>query len=84
MGTDLRFQLYNCTIYVGNRLHSTTEYSLHNLLCGQERPPDTKNNVEIIVIPPSSTTTFTAWIRAATWGGTVPQKFAVYFYNAFP
>ena len=74
----------NCTIYVGNRLHSTTEYSLHNLLCGQKRPPDTKNNVEIIVIPPSSKTTFTAWIRAATWGGTVPQKFAVYYYNAFP
>jgi subtilase family protein len=74
----------NCTIYVGNKLSSTTEYSLPGASCGAKQPPDTKNNVEMIVIPPNTATTFTVHVTAATWGGTVPQKFAVFHYNAYP
>lgn len=73
-----------CTIYVGNKLSSTTEHSLPGASCGTKQAPDTKNNVEMVVIPPNTATTFTVHVTAATWGGTVPQKFAVFHYNAYP
>jgi hypothetical protein len=73
-----------CTIYVGNKLSSATEYSLPGASCGTKQAPDTKNNVEMVVIPPNTATTFTVHVTAATWGGTVPQKFAVFHYNAYP
>ncbi|HVF58276.1 MAG TPA: S8 family serine peptidase [Thermoanaerobaculia bacterium] len=73
----------NCTIYVGNKLSSTTEYSLPGASCGAKQPPDTKNNVEMVVIPPNSGTSFTLHVTVATWGGTVSQKFAVFHQNAY-
>ncbi len=71
-----------CTIYVGNKLSSTTEYSLPGASCGAKQPSDTKNNVEMVVIPPNTATSFTVKVTVATWGGTTPQKFAVFYYNA--
>ncbi|HEV8580567.1 MAG TPA: S8 family serine peptidase [Thermoanaerobaculia bacterium] len=83
---DLNLEVFmndGCNIYVGNRLNSSTEYSLPGTTCGTKRAPDTKNNVEMVVIPPNAASSFTLWVTAATWGGTVPQKFAVYYYNAY-
>jgi Subtilase family len=74
----------NCTIYVGNKLNSTTEYSLPGSSCGTKQAADNKNNVEMVVIPPNTATTFTVQVTVATWGGTTPQKFAVFHYNAYP
>jgi hypothetical protein len=37
----------------------------------------------MVVIPPNTAAGFTLWVTAATWGGITPQKFAVYFYNAY-
>jgi len=74
----------NCTIYVGNKLSSTTEYSLPGSSCGTKQAADNKNNVEMVVIPPNTATTFTVQVTVATWGGTIPQKFAVFHYNAYP
>jgi len=84
---DLNLETFlddGCTTYVGNSLHPTTEYSLPGTTCGSKKAPDSKNNVEMIVIPPNMASSFTVTVKTATWGGTVPQKFAVYYYNAYP
>lgn len=73
-----------CGSYMGNQLDPTTEYSVvGGGSCGVRIAADKKNNVEMVVIPPNTAAGFTLWVTAATWGGITPQKFAVYFYNAY-
>ena len=41
------------------------------------------NNVEMIVIPPNSATSFTLYVHETTWGGGSTQSFATFAANAF-
>jgi hypothetical protein len=54
------------------------------LRCGSTPVYDRRNNVEMIVIPAGTLTSFAADVSVNTWGfGSHNQKFAMYVSNAY-
>jgi hypothetical protein len=78
---DLDVQV-GCTLYAGNSLDATTEYSTAPPYCYSTYGHDHKNNVEIVVLPPYSGSTFTYYVTETSWAfGTHNQKFAIFAAN---
>jgi Subtilase family. len=74
--------LVGCTLYAGNSLDATTEYSTTPGYCYSTYGHDHKNNVEIIVLPPYFGSSFTYYVTETSWAfGTHNQKFALFAAN---
>lgn len=81
---DLTVPLDSCSGYTGNDLDSY-EYSIVQGSSSQCNVFvfDTRNNLEMIVIPPNSRTSFDVRISTTTWGGSSPQPFALFVSNGY-
>jgi Subtilase family len=73
-----------CYGYTGNMMDGNEQSLLQGIYSCGSFAYDQSNNVEMIVVPPNSFSTFSLSVYATTWGGgTHNQKFAVFASNAY-
>jgi len=77
---NLSVLVNGCTTYVGNRMVDDVSQAIP---CGSPMPViDYRNNVELIVIPPATSGTFTVTISTEEFLPTAgSQSFAMYIWN---